>query len=433
MITLSTKTKRLLRKFDKTYEDIQTLEPRAVIELLSTPAADSRDLEPRLQSLHIQLQNNRKKAHVKLRVELLRDLNDYVKNSLFNPLEAEETNTSPSKLSRLKQVWAKAKRWLRNGLFPFLFLGGVFAAACDGFNGVPALLGFVAAMPPSVVLLVGLFFAGLAVVVYNGFDAVEISKNLDVKGINFRSRLDTLVEEVEQVKLLIEALKVGSAKRITPQQLQDVQLMVRMLQDRRDVLNGQQEAYSKKVHNPLLKVFKLPLALMIGVMFFTGGFFGAQAAMTAAVTLVLGPVALPIWAVLLVSFIGGAASFASFWFLQRGGIENLVGRWLGLDADKAAELTQEVDSTKSDLNVLNSHYNNRVRDVEAERQEKPSSTASSTSIFTAQADENSVSRAPQLQRRRSLNDLASVSFFKHSPTKNDSLAISEQAFGVFHC
>ncbi len=69
--------------------------------------------------------------------------------------------------------------WNRQLQFTLLAAAGTLLAACEGFDGITTILS-ACMFPPYMVFMAGLAFAALSVVVFYGFNLVQVSKNLGV-------------------------------------------------------------------------------------------------------------------------------------------------------------------------------------------------------------------------------------------------------------
>ncbi|AHE68274.1 hypothetical protein Loa_02744 [Legionella oakridgensis ATCC 33761 = DSM 21215] len=234
---------------------------------------------------------------------------------------------------------------------------GTALAVCEGFDGITSVLGLFSSVPVYAVFAAGIAFSILSVVVFYGFDLVEISKNLGVKLRHSPALLDVLLDQIQQIKELRKKIDARYATANNLEELQTMRDMLAMLAIRYQALDDARESYKKALHNPYLNALKTSMALTTGVLFFGGGFFAGQSlAMVTIATLFGASVTATFWPVVLVSVAIGLAAFSIYWFVERPGLENLVGRWFGLDKDKIDLLADEeiVQKQQEKLTMLDS-------------------------------------------------------------------------------
>ena len=109
-----------------------------------------------------------------------------------------------------------------------------------------------------------------------------------------------------------------------------------------------------ELNNPYLKAAKLVTASVAGVLFFGGGFFAGESLALAIAGLFVVPALVPLWLVFVASTTVGLSAFSIYWFVERPGLENLVGRWMALDKDKIDAFAGDdvVTKQKQDLHIL---------------------------------------------------------------------------------
>jgi len=110
--------------------------------------------------------------------------------------------------------------------------------------------------------------------------------------------------------------------------------MQKMLCIRYDALDKARNAYTRSLENRYLIAAKFVMAAIAGVSFFGAGFFAGQSLSMWIASSVAGTVSVTFWPIILVSVVVGIAALCLYWFTQRPGLMNLVGRWFGLDKDK---------------------------------------------------------------------------------------------------
>ena len=116
-----------------------------------------------------------------LRAELLRDLLASMGGELLD--NNTEENTS----------------WTARIKFGLLALAGTLLAGCEGFDSITTMLS-VLSLPSMVILIAGLGFSILSIVVFYGFDLVQVSKNLGVTLSDAPKLLDVYLLQMKEIK-----------------------------------------------------------------------------------------------------------------------------------------------------------------------------------------------------------------------------------------
>ncbi|KTC64580.1 coiled-coil protein (plasmid) [Legionella adelaidensis] len=248
-------------------------------------------------------------------------------------------------------------------LFGFLTLAGTILAICNGFDGVVSVLTTVAMIPASMILAAGAVFSLLSVIVFYGFDFIALSNNLGIQISQSPRLIDVLLEQTKQIKNLrkeIDSKLSCKDEKI----LLELLSIVSMLKFRFDALESSREHYKNRLQNPYLNIAKLVTALIAGILFFAGGFFSGQSLALVFAGLFSASVTAAMFPVVLTSIITGVGAFSLYWFVERPGLENLLGRWFGLDKDKIDELASEevVEKQTNYLNLLQKKLESRLED-----------------------------------------------------------------------
>lgn len=249
--------------------------------------------------------------------------------------------------------------------FVLLAAAGTLLAACEGFDGIAAMLEMLASVPAASVFAVSLAFAVLSVIVFYSFDLVEISKNLGVSVGESRRLIDVYVEQVEQIAALRKKIGKEYLNTQDVDTLDTMKQLCLMLEEREAALNTVREQLSRDVHHPLLQATKLVTALITGLLFFGGGFFAGHSVALALAGFLAASTAtvfIPAFSILV-----GLAAFSTYWFVERPGLQKAIGRWFGLDdasmeilldtkqADKIQGLTQRIDQRIQEQMKLQEH------------------------------------------------------------------------------
>lgn len=233
-----------------------------------------------------------------------------------------------------KSFWAKVKFW-------GLVVSGTLLAACEGFDGIVAILGVIS-LPTVAVAAVGSFFALASVLVFYGFDVKEISKNLGVGFKDATQSIDIYLEQLRVLQQFTQTLAGQLLNAQTSERCQQLRDLLKVMQARLVDLNKAKNVFSGGRDNRVIKAAKLIVAGIAGVLFFSSGFFAGQTiglAFFAGVSASFPPV-------LALSIVVGLAAFAIYWFVERPGLEHLVGNKLGVDREKIDQLLEGVDGVK---------------------------------------------------------------------------------------
>jgi len=338
-ITLSERSKELMEKIGNlgntelqlpAEQPYETLPVKALIHWLSSPIGADKTSRFLLQSL---------------RVSLLEDLN----NSFLSNNEID------------KKKDAEAS-WNKKFLFGLLAFAGTIVAICEGFDGIVSILGTFTAIPAIVTLTAGLAFSALSVIVFYGFDLLAISSNLGVKIANSPNLIDVLVEEVEQIEAIRKNIDDSYADESSSENLELLKDIAVMLKVSNDALDDARASYKNDLNNPSLNTMKSAVAAVTGVLFFGSGFYSGQSLALGVAALFSTSAAVPMAPIILTSLIVGIASFAIYWYVERPGLENLVGRWCGLDKENIDKLADEelVDAQKHGLKRLEDKITNKI-------------------------------------------------------------------------
>lgn len=318
---------KLIKLSDKTQECIAKLQKQTDIPL----PCDVSQTEITLQALNTWLERDFAcPKNLRFRYEAL-------KASLFADLHHAYLNEE----ERKKKKEAKSPSLIKRMLFGMLIIGGVVFAVCEGYDAIASILGMFSAIPAAVVFAAGLAFSLLSVAVFFGFDLLEISKNLDIPLSQARGLLDIYLEQAEQIKCVRKKIKSAIAEDLTREELEELQQLVASLKKQNEALQKCGEQYDKSLQNPLLRILKFVTAAATGILYFGGGFFAGQATATAIAGLFVASISPTFWPIIATGVVIGLAAFCGYWFVQRPGVENLVGRWFGLDQEKIDTLKSE--------------------------------------------------------------------------------------------
>ncbi|WP_051555220.1 hypothetical protein [Legionella fairfieldensis] len=262
-----------------------------------------------------------------------------LRNSLSIQIKDETTGKTTNGFSKLK--------------FILLAIAGTIFCGCEGFDGITAMLG-VFSLPVIATFAAGILFSALSIMVFYAFDLVAISNYLGVALKKTPEIVDIYLEQVKE----IESLRITYDKRYTThdcRQLKEDIALIRELIRRYNDLDKVRNTLTELKENKSLKVAKYATAAIAGVIFFSGGFFAGQTVALAIAGLFFASAIVPtFWPVVLVSVLVGLAAFSVYWFVERPGIENLIGRFMGLDQEKIDKFCSDkkVEVQKDRLGTL---------------------------------------------------------------------------------
>ena len=255
-----------------------------------------------------------------LRAELLRDLLVFMQEGkAANELEEKQVSTA-----------AKLK-------FFMLAASGTILAACEGFDSITTLMG-VFSLPSVVTLLAGLVFSTLSVLVFYGFDLVQVSKNLGVKIVDAPKILDRYLLQMEEIKAIRKKINGYNLAGLSTDELARINSIIIMLQKRLESLKQASEQFNSALNSPKMKIAKNIFVGVAGLLFFGGGFFTGQSVAIFLLGLGIAGVTATFWPVVLFSIAVGLAAFALYWYVERVGLQQLISGLFGLDEDKIEQL-----------------------------------------------------------------------------------------------
>ncbi|MBA2709151.1 MAG: hypothetical protein H0U57_00960 [Tatlockia sp.] len=255
-----------------------------------------------------------------------------------------------------KQKIEEEKSWFarfKNSLYPLLIIAGTFAFACDGFAGITSIVSILPLSAP-VLFLVGIVFALISVLAFNAFNLTEIAKNLEINKKEARQLVDYYLKEVKRINEIRKLINKDYIKRKNQEELDNDLQIIELLIARYNALAKGREALTKRSENSKLIVSKYLVASLIGIIFFSAGFFAGEALATAVATLFIASTAPIFWPIFVASFAVGLAALGVYWFVERPSIDKLVGRWFGLDTDKIEQLcdAKTIEEHSSKLETL---------------------------------------------------------------------------------
>lgn len=282
----------------------------------------------------LQPNNSTKKNRLsdqRVQLALLKDLYRHLKPS--RPQEDEQTKqTKPS-------WWAKLQ-------FGLLLLAGTIYFACEGFDGIVTLLGAFS-VPTMVTLGVGLAFALLSVLVFYASDLMAIAETLKV-GIHSGPKLVNLyLQEARLYKKLRKAIEKQFLNlNASTEDCEDYQRILKLINPRRETLYKQLNNLQDKRKSPWRRAVKLVAGLVIGIIFFSAGFFIGQTVALFALGLFISNILPTFWPVMLIASFVGLTSFGIYWFTDRSSVDKLASYITDIDEAQIDECSNRGDQKK---------------------------------------------------------------------------------------
>lgn len=274
-----------------------------------------------------------------LRTALLRDLHNHF---FAGNDESEEKDTS---------AWGRIKLTL-------IGIAGTVYNICNGFDVSVSILNLFVGIPFWTVFAMGLALSSVFVVLFYGVDFVGISENLHLRMAESRQLLDLFHHQTGFTQALIEKSKqnIGTEYKqlleqmdTSPHEHMDLQGLMQWLKLMEGLTAHQAELYEirarymKELDQYYVHLLKWLMTVLAGILYFNSGFFVGQVfAALIFSAFISTSVSMLSWPVMLISCsVGLAALLSVFWFSDRMNVENLVGRWIGLDIDKIQQLPDD--------------------------------------------------------------------------------------------
>lgn len=265
----------------------------------------------------------------KLRAELLRDLFNFMPDTRKLHTKKEEKTATP---------WNKLK-------FILLAISGTIFAACEGFDSITTMMG-VLSLPSWAILLVGLAFSVLSVVVFYGFELVQVSQNL---GVNLRDApklLDVYLLQLEEIKSIRRKINTYSLAGKSSEELAQLKSTIEMLQCRFKALTESSKQFKLALDSNSMQTAKYIFSGVAGLLFFGSGFFAGQSVGVFMLGLIIAAATPAAWPVVIFSLLVGASAFSLYWYVERVGLQKLISGWFGLNEDKIEQLCDQDKLTK---------------------------------------------------------------------------------------
>lgn len=309
----------------------------AVMMPFSTSSVDMGELVAWLSReipAHLYSEKNAKKTDfilTDLRMELLRDL--YVSMKGNNNKKAIEEDQQGNKQK-----------------FVLLAIAGTLLAACEGFDGITSMMSTLS-LPSVPILAVGILCSVLSVVVFYGFDLVQVSKNLGVKLTDAPKLLDIYLMQMEEIQAIRKKINTYCLAELSAEELEQLKVTIDMLQIRFMALTKTSKQFDEALNSPKMKIAKTAVSWVAGLLFFGSGFFAGQSVAMFLLGFLMTAVTPTFWPVILFSLGIGLCAFSLYWYVERVGVTQLVSGWFGLDEEKIEKLCNQ-DNMEKELNKL---------------------------------------------------------------------------------
>lgn len=272
----------------------------------------------------------------KLRVELLHDLSNFMPTSRKSRVKKEEDLVLAS--NKFK--------------FILLAISGTILAACEGFDSVTTMMS-VLSLPSWAILAVGLVFSILSVVVFYGFNLIQVSKNLGINLMDTPKLLDVYLAQLEEIKSIRRKMSAYNLAEKSTEELAQLYDTLIMLNNRFSELIKNSEQFKLALDTNSMRVAKTIFSGLAGLLFFGGGFFAGQSVGIFIFGLFITAATPTAWPVVIFSLLVGAAGFSIYWFIERVSLKKLISGWFGLDEDKIEQLCDSDKLLNEEEKLLN--------------------------------------------------------------------------------
>jgi hypothetical protein len=230
--------------------------------------------------------------------------------------------------------------WENKIKFVLLAGAGTLLAACEGFDSMATML-TVLALPAPVILGAGIFFSLLSLVVFYGFDLVQVSKNLGIKLMDAPKLLDVYLLQMNEIKAIRKKINSYNLATMSLEELQQLEHIVSILEKRFQSVLRASKQFDAALNSNTMLIVKEVFSSAAGLLFFGSGFFAGQSVALYVLGLFITAVTPTFWPVILFSVLVGVAAFSLYWYVQRVGVKQLISGWFGLDEEKIALLCDE--------------------------------------------------------------------------------------------
>ena len=260
-------------------------------------------------------------------------------------------------------------------LFWILAGAGVLLFGAEGFDGISSIFGLFS-ISSAISAIVGLVFSCLAVTVFWAFDLEQIAEHLNVNVKSASSLVDYYLKQLYEMEQLFHAIDSSLNEENTARTPEDVsdclasnRHLLYLLAERLKYLALEKITFDVARKESWLRVRKNSVAVLAGAIFFSGGFFTGQAVALSVAGIFMASVSVAFPPVLAAACLLGVLAFILYWFVQKPGIENLIGRKLGLDDEKLEEMGEpRINTMLSKINSLGTQVVRQETILEQEKQ-----------------------------------------------------------------
>lgn len=277
---------------------------------------------------------------------ILASLHAELLSDLYSAMMIERSNTKKEE----EPAWSAKFKFL------FLAIAGTLVAGCQGFDSVTTLLG-VLSLPSVAVLIAGIVFSTISILVFYGFDLVQVSKNLGVRLVDAPKLLDVYLLQLEKIKAIRKKICTYTLSELPPEELEQLQQIISMLRVRFNALTQASKQYDLALNSTNMKIAKFVFSSMAGVLFFGSGFFAGQSVAIFMLGLFMTSVTPTFWPVIVFSLVVGVAAFSLYWYVEQVGLKKLVSGLFGLDEEKIELLCDDANLSKENQKLSNLEKN----------------------------------------------------------------------------
>lgn len=320
-VNLSTNTKEIATQLKAL-----TLNDCIVPEFFATDNVNVIELSEWLKEIHLVDEKERFLLET-LQAGALKDL----RNALINK-EDDAVKDAASWVSKLK--------------FILLLIAGTIFFGCEGFDGITAILS-VFPLSPLMMVLIGFLFSGISIFVFYGFDLFELAQNLGIELKSTPKIIDCYLQQIAEMNAICECIEDYYAWRDND----ELKIYLTVLVNLQQKVNELHETRKKIKHTldrPLLITARYIATFITGLIFFSNGFLAGQTVALYLAALLTASATPVLWPVILASTFVAICALIIYWYIVHPEIENLIGRWMGLDKEKLDQLCDMEEAIKQE-------------------------------------------------------------------------------------
>ena len=172
-------------------------------------------------------------------------------------------------------------------------------------------------VPPVITLFAALAFSVFSVIVFYGFNLVQVSNNLGVKLSEAPKLLDLYLLQMNQIKCIRKKINTYKLSELPTEELDHLTKTMDMLQLRFESLRKSSEQFSAALESPKMKITKNIFIGLAGLLFFGSGLVSGQSVALFMLGLVLPAVSATCWPVVLFS-LSRIGCIYLYWYLRKG-------------------------------------------------------------------------------------------------------------------